>query len=60
MLSLQDSEPEFKGRGTLNGRTSLIFEKYSTDVPGKLTVRIEVVENAPLLHSASRYEDGVL
>ena len=58
MLSLQGPEWEFKGRGTLNGRTSLIYERYSTDA-GKLS-RIEVVENAPLLFSESRYEDGVL
>ena len=58
LLALQDSEWELKGRGTLNGRTSLIFEKYSTDA-GKLS-RMEVVENAPLLRSESRYEDGVL
>ena len=58
MLSLQGPEWEFKGRGALNGRTSLIFEKYSTDA-GKLR-RTEVVENAPLLRSESRYEDGVL
>ena len=58
MLSLQRPGFEFKGRGTLNGRTSLIFEKYSTDA-GKLW-RTEVVENAPLLFSQSRYEDGVL
>ena len=58
MLSLQGPEWEFKGRGTLNGRTSLIFEKYGTDA-GKLW-RTEVVENAPLLFSDSRYEDGVL
>ncbi len=58
MLSLQDSGWEFKGWGTLNGRTSLIFEKYSTDA-AKLW-RTEVVENAPLLFSESRYEDGVL
>ena len=58
MLSLQGPDWEFKGRGTLNGRTSLIFEKYGTDA-GKLS-RIEVVENAPLLFSDSRYEDGVL
>ena len=57
MLSLQDSGWEFKGRGTLNDRTSLIFEREYDD--GE-TRRIEVVENAPLLRSESRYEDGVL
>ena len=58
MLSLQDSGWEFKGRGMLNGRTSLIYERYSTDAG--VTHRMEVVENAPLLFSESRYEDGVL
>ena len=57
MLSLQESGWEFKGRGTLNGRTSLIFEREYDD---GVTSRIEVVENAPLLRSESRYEDGVL
>ena len=57
MLSLQDSGWEFKGRGTLNGRTSLIFELEHDD---GVTHRMEVVENAPLLRSESRYEDGVL
>ena len=57
MLSLQGPEWEFKGRGALNGRTSLIFEREYDD--GE-TRRIEVVENAPLLRSESRYEDGVL
>ena len=57
MLSLQRPGWEFKGRGTLNGRTSLIFEREYDD--GE-TRRIEVVENAPLLRSESRYEDGVL
>ena len=57
MLSLQDSGWEFKGRGTLNGRTSLIFEREYDD---EVTSRTEVVENAPLLRSESRYEDGVL
>ena len=57
LLALQDSGWEFKGRGTLNGRTSLIFEReYDDGVMSK----IEVVENAPLLRSESRYEDGVL
>ncbi len=57
LLTLQDSEWESKGRGTLNGRTSLIFELEHDD--GTLW-RMEVVENAPLLHSQSTYEDGVL
>ena len=57
MLSLPGPEWEFKGRGTLNERTSLIFEREYDD--GE-TRRIEVVENAPLLFSESRYEDGVL
>ena len=57
LLSLQDSELESKGRGTLNGRTSLIFEREYGDGP---TRKIEVVENAPLLRSESYYEDGVL
>ena len=57
MLSLEDSGWEFKGRGTLNGRTSLIFEREYDD---EVTSRTEVVENAPLLRSESRYEDGVL
>ena len=58
MLSLQGPEWEFKGRGTLNGRASLIFERYSADA--RKLWRTEVVENAPLLRSESRYEDGVL
>ena len=44
-LTLQDKELEFKGQGTLNGRTSLIFE-LGRDV-GTLT-RIEVVEKCPV------------
>ena len=57
LLALQDSEWESKGRGTLNGRTSLIFELQNDD--GTLW-RTEFVENAPLLRSESHYEDGVL
>ena len=57
MLSLQDSEWESKGRGTLDGRTSLLFEHENEDGD---TFKIEVVENAPLLRSESYYEDGVL
>ena len=57
LLALPDSGSEFKGRGTLNGRTSLIFEREHDD---GVTLRIEVVENAPLLHSVSIYEDGIL
>ena len=57
LLALQDSEWESKGRGTLNGRTSLIFELQHD---AGMTRRMEVVENAPLLRSESRYEDGVL
>lgn len=57
LLALQDSEWEFKGTGTLNERTSLIFELEHDD---GVTRRMEVVENAPLLHSQSTYEDGVL
>ena len=57
LLALQDSGWEPKGRGTLDGRISLLFEHENED---GVTFNIEVVENAPLLHSKSIYEDGVL
>ena len=53
LLSLQRPEFEFKGRGTLNQRASLIYELQTSK--GKL-LRIEVVEDAPLLHKTSLYE----
>ncbi len=61
--ALQDSGVEFKGRGRLNERESLIYEWTYTSQGGpdsgaqrSMLKRIELVEDAPLLFKESSYE----
>ena len=53
-LQVQDEGAVFKGRGTLNTRTSLIYE---LSVPSEdAYVKVELVEDTPLLYRESIYE----
>ncbi len=63
LLTLQGPDVEFKGRGSLHQRESLIYERARTSQGGpdegpqqSLVSRIELVEEAPLLNKYSLYE----
>ena len=63
LLTLQAPHFEFKGRGSLHHRESLIYEKSYTSQGGpdegadqSMLSRMELVEEAPLLYKYSRYE----
>ena len=63
LLTLQGPDVEFKGRGSLHQRESLIYERSRTSQGGpdegaqqSLVSRIELVEEAPLLNKYSLYE----
>ena len=63
LLTLQGPDVEFKGRGSLHQRESLIYESLRTSQGGpdegaqqSMVSRIELVEEAPLLNKFSRYE----
>ena len=63
LLTLQGPDVEFKGRGSLHQRESLIYERSRTSQGGpdegpqqSLVSRIELVEEAPLLNQYSLYE----
>ncbi len=53
-LQIQKAGTEFKGRGTLNTRTSLVYER---SVPAEESyVKTEIVEDNPLLFRSSIYK----
>ena len=63
LLTLQGPDVEFKGRGSLHQRESLIYERSRTSQGGpdegaqqSMVSRIELVEEAPLLNKYSLYE----
>ncbi len=63
LLTLQGPDVEFKGRGSLHQRESLIYERSRTSQGGSdegpqqsLVSRTELVEEAPLLNKYSLYE----
>ena len=63
LLTLQGPDVEFKGRGSLHQRESLIYERSRTSQGGpdegaqqSMVSRIELVEEAPLLIKYSLYE----
>ena len=63
LLTIHGPDVEFKGRGSLHQRESLIYERSRTSQGGpdegaqqSLVSRIELVEEAPLLNKYSLYE----
>ncbi len=63
LLTLQGPDIEFKGRGSLHQRESLIYERSRTSQGGpdegaqqSMVSRMELVEEAPLLYKYSLYE----